>query len=551
MTVFEKYNKILVAVLFALTLVTGIFCGRTYGIDIDQIPEEDILFMNLKPYAELIFGADSEYTKRLGDADITTDIERDHGTAPLYISFPFAISGRFRGNPMNWLTAYRACIFFIFWLGLICMYLLVSNVTNSKLWGLASFLMLWLSPRFFAESTYNSMDPVAAACVVMTLYFGYHLYAGKDRDFFNPVMFGIVSAFSSNVRLTGIVVFGLVGIFYVGRVFAWEKWNIKYFMRGIAAILSFCIATYLITPAMWHGNVISFIKYVFVESAYHSRWSDYILAAGQLFHPELNPIKWWYSPAYISVTTPPVFLILILLGAVVLFVALVKNKGTELEKNTVFVLIPFVFVVIVLLTAVVLKTNLYNGWRHLYSLYGPLLVIGTYGAYSLPKLLKNKAQLIAKAIIGGAVVIQLVCCVGFIAVNHPFEYAYFNIFAGNEIEKNWDADYWGVASKQILERLSAEYEPGLVSNREAFYLQLAANYVDDEVKGNIIVEGFPDTDYIALNMIYTEYVLRSETEDWVDADEEVLDLYKRLLATEPLFEIKSGRCVLWKVYANE
>lgn len=539
-------KKILPIVGFAFVLFIGMNIGSTYGIGVDQYPEQEILFMNLRPYAEILFGQDSKYTEILGESDICTDIERDHGAAPMYIAAPFAISGRIRNNPQLWIKVYRYCIFFIFWLGLIALYKLVKKLTGSSFWGAVSVGMMWLNPRFFAESTYNNMDTVAAACVLLSLYFGYVMYSGKDNDFVSPIFLGFCSALSANVRLTGILIFGLVGVFYITRIFIWEKWNKRLFFRGIVAIISFCLFSYMITPAMWHGNIWSFIKYVFAESAYHSRWSNYILAAGRLFHTDLNPIRWWYALAYIAVTIPVAFLIMIVMGMVMFVVKLLKCK----DANSLFLLIPFLFCMVILVVAAISGTSLYNGWRHLYSLYGCLIVIGVCASEYICSILSNIEMLsMLQYVVYLLILVQMVSCVSFIAKNHPFEFAYYNIFAGKNVEERWDGDWWGISSKAILEMADEQLGGCTISNAETWYLVLTLQYCDEQVIQNVEVTGFPDSEYIALNRMYVEYYLRSESENWVEVNQEIVEFYKELLSTDPVYEIKCGNCILWSVYA--
>ncbi len=545
----KKTASLAVSLCFIIILAIGMINTGSYGLGYDQNPEQNILFMNLRSYFQLFLGADDPRSKMLGDTDVCESIERDHGAAPMYIAAPFCVSHTFRDNPGKWLTAYRCCIFFIFWLGLIALYLLVKRLTDSRLFSLLAVGALWLSPRFFAESTYNNKDVVALACVLISMYFGYMFYEAKEKDILFSVLFGASSAFCTNVRITGIVLFGLIGLAYIIKVTFFDKWSGKYLLKGVIAIAFFAISFYLLTPAMWHGHVASFIKYVTVESASFSRWDNYLLAAGEIFKPSIRPIPWWYVTAFMFVTVPPLVTILFLIGAVTVTAGLFLKREDKEKTDNIFVFSIFLFLVSILIFSIVSHTNLYNGWRQLYSLYASVIITGVYGVKCLyDRLIVSKNARPIKAVFGFAIAIQMAGCLLFICINHPHEYAYFNIFAGKNVEEKWDGDYWGVGTREVFEELHERFGSCTVSSFDNMMLVLTEQYLGEEILSNIEVVDFPDSEYIALNRTYSEYYVRSLKDDFVKMDEDTALLVDELLKIEPVFEIKSGNCTLWSIY---
>ncbi len=545
----KRMVSLAITLCFAVILTIGMINSGSYGIGYDQNPEQNILFMNLRPYFQLLLGADDPRTEMLGDEDVCESIERDHGAAPMYIAAPFCVSHSFRDNPGKWIIAYRCCVFFIFWLGLIALYLLTKRLTDNPLFSMFAVGALWLSPRFFAESTYNNKDALALACVLVSIYFGYRFYEAQGKGILYPVLFGITSAFSVNVRITGIVLLGLIGLAYMIRVTFFDKWNSKYFLKGVIAIASFVLSFYLITPAMWHGHALSFVKYVTVESASFSRWDNYLMAAGEIFKPSIKPIPWWYVISFMFVTIPPLVSIIFLIGIVTVTAGLFLKKRDKEKTDNIFVFSILMFWVSVIVFSIVSHTNLYNGWRQLYSLYAPMIVTGVYGAKCLyDRLIASKNANVVKTVFGSLFAMQLAGCLFFICLNHPHEYAYFNIFAGKNVQEKWDGDYWGVGTRAVFEELHRREGTCTVSSFDNMMLVLTELYLGEEILSDIEVVDFPDSDYIAFNRTYSNYYVRSMNDALVEMDEDTTVIVAELLQTEPVFEIKSGNCTLWSVY---
>lgn len=86
--------------------------------------------------------------------------------------------------------------------------------------------------------------------------------------------------------------------------------------HGAAAVVSTVLCFILLTPACWHGHFLDFWQYYLINSSSFTRWHDWTMEAGQVFHTTLRPIPAWYLPAWIAVTTPPIFLLAILCGLV-------------------------------------------------------------------------------------------------------------------------------------------------------------------------------------------------------------------------------------------
>ena len=107
-----------------------------------------------------------------------------------------------------------------------------------------------------------------------------------------------------------------------------------------------------------------------------------------------------------------------------------------------------------LIAVIVLNSALYDGWRHLYFIYAPFLLIAMTGATWLPDLLgKGRAGLERHATLFLAAVI-VICPIfsGYqMITSHPFQNVYFNMAAGNNAGQLFELDYWGLSFRKALE----------------------------------------------------------------------------------------------------
>ncbi len=553
----DMKRKMIATVILLLILITGMMLRIDYGVYCDYESETPIIFMNFKAYAETVLGPDSGYVRGLGDRDVTTDIERDHGAAALYPLIPFSMISSLRNDPHTWMLTVRAVIFFVFWIGLLCLYSLVRDITGRRLYALISVFMLWLTPRFFAEGTYNNKDAMALACTLMLMYTGYRFLFWNRGTVFSfhqensrrirwTVLFAFTAALSTNMRITGVMLYGVIGLSYIVLCIIKKEISIRNFAYGIAALILMPIFYILLTPATWHGNLLSFISYVTEQSGDFQRTEVHMLMNGQLFNSVLYPPDAFYTLRYIIVSTPPVILILTCAGIVTTLIKI--RKATD--SNVFYRFVILAFSLLLALTVIISRPALYNGWRHMYFMYGPLVLFAAIGVSDLTK----KRNIISKCVIA-VTALQLLFLAGFIGLNHPLEFSYYNFLAGKDPETKWDGDYWGVGMEYTLEQIADEYGPCYVVAPENTFLRL--NYADlpDDYKLTVVPAGddwasYLRSDYIIINSFYKNLNMKKADAEWSPYTRDNAALLYALDETDPVMEIKCGSQVLYEVYAN-
>ena len=155
----------------------------------------------------------------------------------------------------------------------------------------------------------------------------------------------------------------------------------------------------------------------------------------------------------------------------------VRLYSNDQERQDFVCLLLFV---VPLTAVIVLNSALYDGWRHLYFIYAPFLLIAVTGATRLPDLigkarpdLERRATLFTAAVI----VIGTIFSAYQIITYHPFQNVYFNMAAGNNAGRLFELDYWGLSFRKGLEYI--------VKNDKRPVIGLFAN-VTDPLKNNAI-----------------------------------------------------------------
>ncbi len=506
---FEKdsvFCKSLIFILLGVFLVIGLFTLRQYGSPWDEKEEITIFIGNLKEYARLFFGEDCEFNRMSSWIDYARDNANiDHGESLYYILAPFA-KMFLMGNELGFVYMWRTVILLICLLGAFFLYLVVKQLAGDRRYGVLASLMLLLSPRFFAEMTYNHKDLAQMTLWLGLLYFT--LMWMKHRKFRWAVALGVVAGFAINMRFAAAMGYFVCGVVYCVAIFVVDKRreNLKReIWQGIASIATCLVVLFLITPGCWQG----LHKYIYycLTQATSFPWRGVIFFGGEIY--SATELPRWYLPATIALTIPLIFVPLFLLGNATTLFGIRKDESTG--KKRVFFKFDLNFILVLamtyfpVLTYLIMKPVIYNGWRHYYFLYGFILIWATLGFRYLLRLCKRYWV----ALSAGAMTAQLVAMCLVIVLTHPYQFSYYNILAGIHPENRYEMDYWGVSGKDALIALVDEEFSGstititgLESSCDSI-LDRAIFVLPDEYKQKIeFVQTRDEADYVFVNYTY-------------------------------------------------
>ncbi|MCC6371559.1 MAG: glycosyltransferase family 39 protein [Bacteroidia bacterium] len=386
---------------------------------------------------------------------------RDYGVAfelPLLI-----IEKLFRIEDTRYVFLGRHLLTHLFFLiGALYCYKLIVHLYNNKWLGIIGFLLLMFSPRIYADSMVNTKDIPFMSMFFIAFYQIARAFENKSTR--NFLLLGVIIGLMINLRILGLLLLACVLFFLVldGLIEKQYKKN-----AGLLSvlILSALITLFITWPYLWI-NPLGNITAAFTHMSKFN-WNGTNLYNGKQALAQQLP--WDYIPTWFVVSTPIYYQLLALAAVVMLLIGFGKTpmlylKNTK-QRNQLYFLICF-FVPV--MAVIVLKSVLYDGWRHLYFIYAPFVMLCVY---TINALWQTKFK---KPVVG--VTLVSMAWVGiFMVKSFPHQNVYFNELTDTRtpeyLRTRYDLDYWGVSYRKSLEyilendtaahiKISADSDPG-------------------------------------------------------------------------------------------
>lgn len=506
---FEKvnqHNRIIASILFLIMMVVGLIVTPNYGMPWDELMEIQIMGSNVREYVGLVQGEEKEPDKLANGMpiqDFTENPDIDHGESAYYPIAPFAFMDLGQESGRALMLIWHFYTFLIFMAGVICLYFIIKFLTGDWKYGMLGSLFLYLSPRFFAEGHYNSKDVVTMCLIIVGIWFGIKFIETKFIRY--AVAFAAACAVAANMRIIGFMFFGGIGLLYLIVLSMQRQWSRKSAISGVIAILAFAAIYFVLTPASW-ASPIQYFTYNFTRSSNFDAWPGTVFFLGQKY----RPVPYIYIPVMFAVTTPVLIVFLTLVGHITTIKQMWLTKVKDFFAGSgKYYLFSMLFVWVPLIFAFIKTPILYNSWRHFYFIYGPLLILAVGGLKAIIDI-STRNQ---KRVICGLLALQMAFSIILIAVNHPYEYAYYSILAGTKADKNYEMDYWNVTGMKCLMALIDQVDsPEVISVVGPDYymndgLHKAFDILPKEYQSRIEVlqysEGFttPGADYLIVNQV--------------------------------------------------
>ena len=448
----NRNHRWIVALLFVIMIVAGLLVTPDYGMPWDEKTEIGVLGSDIREYIGLFSGQENEPAQSstgIPFLDASENVDIDHGQSVYYLFSPALFFHYNEGGARTLMLLWHGYTFLVFMAGVAALYCIVSFLTMDWKYGLAASLFLYLSPRFFAEGHYNNKDLMAMVMILLCLWF--FIRWMEKRSVSSALLFALFGALATNMRISGLLFFGLAGVFYLVRVTVQKEWNRKNLLLGLIALFGFVAFYFALTPGAWLDPA-KFLRYIFARSANFSDWPGYVYYMGK----SCRPVPWHYIPVMIALTTPPLIVLLMLAGNVAAMINTFRVKASAFFSGaTQYVLLCVLFVWTFLGYTMIRQPILYDSWRHFYFLAGLLYVLAAYGLEQIISLLQGKWKWVGV----GAVGLQLFAMLIIIVMNHPFQFVYYNQLAGTNPGERYDLDYWNVSQAQALMRLVDTIDP--------------------------------------------------------------------------------------------
>ena len=383
----------------------------------------------------------------LGDGALRTDHNRYYGVA---LEAPLILLERLLNDSRAiYLSRHAASHLFFLTGGLFC-WLLARRLFGDRRLALFALLLFLLHPRLYGHSFFNSRDIPFLALFMIALYLTQRAFRRDTAGAF--ALCGLGVGLLVSLRIMGGMLFAAVAALraldlLLARGPAERR-------RALTTAGTFALAAaatlYAVSPYLWRDPLA-----IGAAVATLVRHPSAIIT---LFQGE--PVRWpWipphYLPTWISITTPPATLLLSLIGAAAV-IARSAARPAELVRNTAvrFEFLLVACLVLPVAAVMALRSNLYNGWRHMYFLYAPLSLLAVYGLRRLlaaaprPWLRRALYALAAAALAGMAVdLVRL----------HPHQQAYFNFLVDRRtperLSTRYQVMYWATEYREGLEFL--------------------------------------------------------------------------------------------------
>lgn len=337
------------------------------------------------------------------------------------------------------------------------------------------FILMFLSPRLLGHSFNNLKDVPFASMMTMALFYMVRLIQEfPEIKIRTAIMLALSIGFAIAVRVGGLLLYPYFLMFaflaFVIRNYKepglTSKTSRKEFLRYLVYGVGISLVSYIVAVLLWPFAIQKPIEnVVFV----YKNMSSFSIAIRQLFEGTMqwsDMLPWYYTPKYIFMTIP----VAVIIGMILFFVFCWRKKEDRFWAF--FVFFTFFFPVFWI---VFTRANVYGGWRHAMFAYPSMVIAAGWGFEGLVKKVEErlaarkgtepetegKQNLVVNIC---SVVVLLLLMAGpirHIVANHPYEYVYFNEFAGGAKKAfgNYELDYYYHSTREATEWVLANAQP--------------------------------------------------------------------------------------------
>ncbi len=308
-------------------------------------------------------------------------------------------------------------------------------------------IFIFLTPRFLGHIPANPKDVPFAVLYISTLFAIYFVETSKSRwakdVVVKSLILGALFGLTQSFRAVGYSVYILYFIFvlhqtFVASHFKNKKPLVAHYLKVFFLITVFAHFLMMATWPYIGSNLLRNTKAVLLDSTNFEAWDKEFLFNGMTVTPETRPSVYLFT--WLTITTPPFFLIFFLAG---LF--LLKKK----HQDQLYVLFLSSFFLHIILYAV-LRPNIYNGLRHYLFLLVNLVVLAGLSFVNYLEIIKRVK---VKLVLFGFMLLCLSAITYQMVRLHPYEYVYFNGLVGavRGVRDKYPLDYWGSSYKEGTE----------------------------------------------------------------------------------------------------
>lgn len=381
---------------------------------------------------------------------------------------------------------------------------IIYKFTKNFSFSLLGSMILYTTPRIFANSFYNNKDLIFLSFFIFCIYFLFSFLKKKNNK--SLVLVSLSLAILTSVRVIGIYLLILLLIFLLIEIFEKKK-NRSSFIDIFKIIIFYSLFIYITWPLLWENPLDNFL-YSF-KNMINYPWGGSVFYLGEYHKGAYLP--WHYLLVWIIASSPSGIIFIFLISFAFIFFRFIKrlfkieerNYYNSLWKsnNELFSYLNFAIIFSPIFLVIVNSSTVYSGWRHVYFVYPSMILLVIYFFDLLSRLV---FKLKYKKIINIILIFLLILNINALIKYHPYQNVYFNKFFENNANKLFEIDYWGLSNVDALKKLAEEKGNINVCNLGLMNLSLSKKMLSETSKNKIIIQGqdFEKCSHIISNNIY-------------------------------------------------
>lgn len=491
----KRFTEKPVLLLIAVNILIGLLVFHNYGFSWDEP-----LFYD---YGDALGYAYSPREWLSGSFDLERSFGSsgaDHKTrGPAYLLLAREPVYLLEAIGMDKASAWHLVNFLFFQIGVYFLYRLATRWMSPSAALAAAALFAW-QPLLWGHAFINPKDPPFLVFFLGSVCLGFEMVddlAGEsqrgERNFSAVLLPAIILGITTSIRVLGPLAGLLVLVYAVGRLGRRFAGCIPQLaLYGVIAIL----AMFATWPFLWGNPLTNFIAVFRLMSDNPTDLS--VLFGGEVFRAGELPRR--YMPFMLATTlTEPVWP-LVTLGVAVGYYGLFKQFRTLRERlqdadakdgrrslrssldrsairnQLVSLSLVLLWFCILLVYVLLRRPAMYDGLRHFLFILPPIFIFTGF-AFELLQKYVAPSWLYAG-------LVPLLLLPGFLGIAelHPYEYTYYNSFAGGTsgVFRQYETDYWLTCYKEAVERLEHTISApiDLYVHREAY---IADYYAGKEI----------------------------------------------------------------------
>ena len=261
--------------------------------------------------------------------------------------------------------------------GFVCA-MLAYRALGSRWVALLAMLMFLSHPRLYAHSVFNVRDVPFAAMLLIALYLTHRAFRRDTLGAF--LLCGIVVGWAINMRPFGLMLLPMILAMRALDLWQAGRGERKRILVSIGIFAAAALAiTYIVHPYYWE-NPLRFIEIIRELSQHPNILPN--LFMGEIHMSDALP--WNYIPVWFAITAPPVALLMGAIGcAAVCWQVVTRPLAALRDREIRFRVLLLGCFVMPVAVVIALQSNTYQGWRHMYFLWGPFCLLAAVGLHTI------------------------------------------------------------------------------------------------------------------------------------------------------------------------